>query len=109
MGRADRSRTTARPSIWGDATASGSTGCSTAGTSYTVIGGTVYGDVTACGKIQSVLGYNSASPGIASTAPALQTLPSYTYVDANYPGQALLPEHGDLRDDQHVRHRVLAS
>ena len=79
--------------IYGDAKASAPSGttCSAASTSYQITGGTVDGDATACGRITgTVVGVTSA--GIASTPPAVQSLPTFTFDPANYPGHPLLPE-----------------
>ncbi len=73
--------------IHGDAKASAPSGttCSAASTSYQIIGGTVDGDATACGRITGTVG-GARTAGVASTPPAVQSLPEFTFDPANYPG-----------------------
>ena len=73
--------------IFGDAKASAPSGttCSAASASYQITGGAVDGDATACGQITgTVLGVTAA--GTATTPPAVETLPTFTFDPANYPG-----------------------
>jgi hypothetical protein len=73
--------------IYGDAKASAPSGttCSAASTSYQITGGTVDGDATACGRVTGAVG-GVTSAGTPSTPPAVESLPTFVFDPANYPG-----------------------
>lgn len=66
------------------ASAPSGTACSAVSTSYEITGGTIEGDATACGRITStVLGLKSA--GTSTSPAAVETIPTFTFLEANYP------------------------
>jgi hypothetical protein len=81
--------------IYGDATASAPSGtiCSAASTSYEITGGTVDGDATACGRITGSVGGTTAA-GTPTAPPPVQTLPTFAFDPANYPGINCFPNIG---------------
>lgn len=80
--------------IEGDAKASAPSGtvCNAAITSYQIVGGTVNGQATACGRITSST--TGPLPGTASDPPAVVPLPTYTFDPNNYPGLTCYPSSG---------------
>ena len=81
--------------VGGDAKASApsQTVCSPGSTSYQISGGTVQGNATACGRITStVLG--ASQPGVNTTPPAVEPLPTFVFDTNNYPDLVCYPSTG---------------
>jgi hypothetical protein len=61
--------------------------CSPTSTNYQITGGTIHGNATACGQINStVVPPSTSSPGTYSSRPPVTNLPTYTFDPLNYPG-----------------------
>jgi hypothetical protein len=72
--------------VGGDAKASAPTGtaCDATSTSYQIEDGTVAGTATACGRVTATAG--TSLPGTSTTPPTVETLPTFTFAEVNYPG-----------------------
>jgi hypothetical protein len=72
--------------IGGNAKASAPTGtaCNATSTSYQIESGTIAGTATACGRITATAGVSL--PGTSTAPPTVETLPTYTFAEVNYPG-----------------------
>jgi hypothetical protein len=81
--------------VEGDATASAPSGttCSPTSTSYQISGGTVQGNATACGRIAATVG-GTAQPGVNTTPPAVESLPTFVFDINNYPDLTCYPSSG---------------
>lgn len=81
--------------IQGDAKASAPSGtaCSATSTSYQITGGAVQGDATACGRITASVS-GTRQPGVNSTPPAVEGLPTFVFDVNNYPGLTCYPSTG---------------
>jgi len=80
--------------INGNAMASAPSGtvCDATSDDYSITGGTVVGQATACGKITSVA--TDPQAGVGSTPPAVQTMPGFTFSNNNYPSLTCYPSTG---------------
>jgi len=86
--------------IAGDAIAGApaTSACSSASTSYAITSAsgsayTVNGAAKACGKIASIVGQTSSSPGLPTTAPAPVTFPKFVFDPNNYSTDPADPLH----------------
>ena len=80
--------------IAGNATASAPSGttCNSTSTNYQIIGGTVEGQATACGRITSTT--TDPLAGVNTTPPAVTTLPTFVFDEDNYPTLTCYPSGG---------------
>jgi Tfp pilus assembly protein PilX len=82
--------------VEGYAKASGPSGatCASSGSApfpYDLTNMTVTGTATACGRISGVTASGGATAGIPTTAPAVQTMPAFTFDPNNYSSLACYP------------------
>jgi hypothetical protein len=84
--------------IQGDAKASAPSGtsCSTTHPDYKIFGGgSVQGNATACGQIASTVRVSGISqPGVSTTPPAVEGLPTFVFDPNNYPSLTCYPSSG---------------
>jgi len=80
--------------IEGDARASAPSGttCSATSSSYSITGGSVLGQATACGMITSTS--TNPMPGTNTTPPAVRTFPTFTFSAGNYSDLVCYPLTG---------------
>ena len=74
------------------ASAPSGTACDATSSNYSITGGTVVGQATACGKITSTT--TNPLPGTGSTPPAVSSIPSFQFSNANYSSLNCYPGTG---------------